>query len=499
MKKKRGARVLAIGLDAAEPTFVRELIDEGELPALKRLLEAGRWGRVESPAAIGSGTVWPTFFTGTEPAEHGIYSDWCWQPHTMRLARFDGNSLVPFWKMLADEGLAVGVLDVPFAPLVGLSEGFEITEWGAHDLFEGRMKFGPAEIAELVTAKTAQHPFSLDEGRRRVRHDVVGLKQLGRDCLEGARLRGEFAERLIVSTETDLSIIIFPEIHHASHMLWHMTERDYPLYTDEQREEAVAIHPGLKEIMREVDSQIARLVRAVGDDAEVLVFSLHGMKPARGLPAFLAHLLEEKGLSCTPDWSNSSWHERGLSLFASAKRLAPAPLKKLYHRNVPQAVAYRLAQPTMIPAYDWRRTRAFALPTDQYGWIRVNLSGRESQGCVALDDYEETCCEIEEMLCSLSTEDGIPLVRSITRTSKRTEEALNRKLPDMIVDWHDSAFELPMRIDGLLLEAHTATQGQTGQHAPEGFCIWRGVPTSAPETIKASALHHLIVESLTRN
>src|SRR5687767_15095313 len=121
MKQSNRRRVVAIGLDATEPALVRRLIEEDELPALKRLLDGGAWSRVESPARVGSGAVWPTFFTGTEPAQHGIYSDWCWQAETMGLVRYDARGLVPFWKRLAQDGVRVGVLDVPFAPLVGLS------------------------------------------------------------------------------------------------------------------------------------------------------------------------------------------------------------------------------------------------------------------------------------------------------------------------------------------------------------------------------------------
>ena len=277
----------------------------------------------------------------------------------------------------------------------------------------------------------------------------------------------------------------------------HVTASEHPLYAGEWLQQSRNVSPLLADILREVDSQIARLIAAAGDEAMVMVFSLHGMKPARGLPAFLATLLEETGFSRVSGWSNLSWRARALSLFAAAKRLAPAPLKKLYHRNVPQELAHKLAQPTMLPAYDWNQTRAFALPTDQHGWIRINLAGRESQGCVTLDDYDETCREIEEMLWALVTEDGRPLVSSITRTSKKAEEALRVSLPDLVVHWHDSAFELPMRIGGMLLEAHRAATGQTGQHAPEGFCIHKGAgAASTPETISATELHHMMIEAL---
>jgi predicted AlkP superfamily phosphohydrolase/phosphomutase len=496
MKRNKGRRVLAIGLDAAEPQLIHERIEAGDLPALKRLLDAGARARVASPARIGSGTVWPTFFTGTEPQQHGAYSEWCWQPETASLARYDGRRLTPFWKGLADEGVTVGVLDVPFAPLVGLSEGFEISEWGAHDAFTGQMTFAPENLSELLTKEVAPHPFSTERHGAVGRQDLDGLKRLSLDCLKGATLRGELAARLMRERETQFSLVVFPEIHHASHKLWHTLATDSPLHDAADVENSRRIEPTLPDILREVDRQIGRLVEAAGDDALVLVFSLHGMRDARGLPAFLESLLHAASYSHTPGWSTQSWPERALSLFATMKRRAPSGLKKLYHRGMPQGVTQRLAQPTMMPAYDWRRTRAFALPSDQHGWIRINLGGRESKGCVPPELYGATCDEIEEMLRALKTEDGRPLVRDVVRTAQSAEASLSQLIPDMVVHWADAAFELPMRTNGLLLEAHPAATGLTGQHAPDGFLIIKGHEEFTAQTVSATELHTLIVKAL---
>ena len=67
MTQSTNTRLLAIAIDAAEPSYVRHLIDEGEMPALASLLRAGTWLRVKSPAYVGSGAVWPTFISAQGP------------------------------------------------------------------------------------------------------------------------------------------------------------------------------------------------------------------------------------------------------------------------------------------------------------------------------------------------------------------------------------------------------------------------------------------------
>src|SRR5437868_7145676 len=111
MNSNSRARVLAVGIDAAEPKLVLDLMGQGLLPTLKGLASEGQWLRVDSPAHIGSGAVWPSFISGEDASEHGIYGEWCWQPKTMGIARFQGRHLTPFWEPLVRSGLKVGVLD----------------------------------------------------------------------------------------------------------------------------------------------------------------------------------------------------------------------------------------------------------------------------------------------------------------------------------------------------------------------------------------------------
>src|SRR5688500_13722022 len=136
MTQNTNTQLLAIAIDAAEPSYVRHLIDEGEMPALASLLREGKWLRVKSPAYVGSGAVWPTFISALGPRVHGVYGEWLWDTGTMSLSRYQGNDVTPFWKAFSDENVSVGILDVPFMPMIGLTKGFETSEWGPHEYRE---------------------------------------------------------------------------------------------------------------------------------------------------------------------------------------------------------------------------------------------------------------------------------------------------------------------------------------------------------------------------
>jgi predicted AlkP superfamily phosphohydrolase/phosphomutase len=481
--------VLAFWLDAADPRLVLDLIERGELPAFAGLRAEGSWTDVRSPAHIGNGAVYSSFFTGAQPERHGIFGGWAWRPSEMRVAPVRTESLRPFWGSLEDPNMTVGVLDVPLAPHVGLASGFELTEWGAHYVMQGHTSISPPDLGNAVEG---DHPFASGRVEAVTPDDRMESAALASRCMEGAVCRGELVERLFERGRPDLTLIVFPETHRVAHDLWHTVEPDHPLYADLPANGQSA-GPGLVDVYREVDRQIGRLADATGDDTALLVFSLHGMRPSRGVSSVLAPILSELGFTQPPRRGGWSSGAVGRSAFATVKRRTPSALKRLYHRRVPRDTRYRLAAPTMLPVLDWSTTRAFALPTDQHGWVRVNLRGREAKGAVAPEDYESTCAELQDALGGLRTEDGRPLVEAVVRADPSGDPP--PLLPDLLVHWTDAALDRPVRVSEPAVEAWPLVPDRTGQHRGEGFCLARGLELPPGDPLEAADLSRLLLDA----
>ena len=91
------ARVLMIGLDAASLPFIER--SAAALQNLRRLLDTGAPQRIRPRSSeIFPASVWPTFFTGTQPDDHGVYYPLQWDAASMSLKpALDLLYCEPFW------------------------------------------------------------------------------------------------------------------------------------------------------------------------------------------------------------------------------------------------------------------------------------------------------------------------------------------------------------------------------------------------------------------
>ena len=72
-KPALGPKVMILGLDGTPFSLLRRLIDEGVMPNLARIVAEGTFAPMQTTIPDISSVAWTTFFTGVNPAKHGIY------------------------------------------------------------------------------------------------------------------------------------------------------------------------------------------------------------------------------------------------------------------------------------------------------------------------------------------------------------------------------------------------------------------------------------------
>jgi predicted AlkP superfamily phosphohydrolase/phosphomutase len=189
-------------------------------------------------------------------------------------------------------------------------------------------------------------------------------------------------------------------------------------------------------IYERVDEALGRLLAALPSKTDVILFSPNGMGPetskADMLPAMLARVLEGSGTKrpAAPP-ASALWRLRAA---------VPTNLRALAADALPDRLALNLTARLESTGTDWKRTRAFAPPSDGAGFVRLNLKGREREGIVDPDEAESL---LEQIITGLETFvdascEGV--VASVLRSAELDAPGpQSQVLPDLVVVWNRQA------------------------------------------------------------
>ena len=99
--------------------------------------------------------------------------------------------------------------------------------------------------------------------------------------------------------------------------------------------------------------------------------------------------------------------------------------------------------------------------------------------------------ELEGIFRELTDVNGQMLVRDLVFTATK-ETALDNRLPNIVVYWHDAAFVPALRVAGTNIVAQPVAI-KAGQHALDGFCLINSKQKlNTDEPILAEEMGHLL-------
>ena len=65
-------KVIVLGFDGVDPLLAQKFMDEGKLPNMKKLAEAGHFGPLGTMNPAESPVCWSSMLNGTNPGKHGV-------------------------------------------------------------------------------------------------------------------------------------------------------------------------------------------------------------------------------------------------------------------------------------------------------------------------------------------------------------------------------------------------------------------------------------------
>lgn len=511
------AKVAALGLDAAEWTFIEDLLARGVMPHLAALRARSLVARLDNVTAFRSELPWTQFATGRTAADLGYWGTVSFDPGTYRATAAGALDAPPFW---ARPGLRSLVFDVPHTVLRDDVEGTQVTAWGAHSPEYPRASRPPGVLSDL-DARVGRHPAFANDSDPGW-YSAEYLENLAGALRLGAHRRLDALEALVATGDYDLVLATMSETHSGGHHLWHGVDPSHPLAGSRMAD--LAAHQVVS-VYRAIDDCIGRFVRLAGDDTDVVVFSLHGMQTnANDLPSMvlLPELLHRHrfGAPVLRDPDQRAWRAAGMPpvvpppdrtwIGYMAERFADSRPEAV-RNTLKRAVPHRVLEPvrrvlgrapdrlgplaTPIPDEDrrdrseltlgarepdyqivwryhhrWPHMRAFALPTFSDGHVRINVRGRERDGVVDPAEYAAACDEVVDLVRACrDPRTGESVLADAIRTRDQPDD--DGPAADLVLLWDGcaDAFEHP----------HVGTIGpvpycRTGEHSSNGFAFAAG-------------------------
>ena len=301
-----GLKVVIVGIDGATPRIVQSLLDQQELPSLRKVASHGATGILKSTKPMRSPALWTSMVTGRTRGEHGIIgflnAD---DPHGQLVSVRDRKT-VALWNILTAFGLESGTVGWWVTWPAETVRGYVVsdrfvrsrwTEWKGGRPVAGRtFPEGLAEELEPFVVNPSAPP--MDEIDRlvsftpRERHQFLAavrpILAHGPSVFKFAhcaqRSYEEIAAHLLQTrAQPDLFSVLLGANDAVSHTFWHDYEpRRFPWGIDS--EESRRLGQLIPNYYRHNDAVLGRLAALLGPETVLFVVSDHGFRASGHLP-----------------------------------------------------------------------------------------------------------------------------------------------------------------------------------------------------------------------
>lgn len=481
------SRTLVIGIDGATFDQILPLVQQGRLPHIRGLLERGSWGLLRSTIPPVTAPAWSSFMTGVNPGRHGIY-DFRYREagtYELRTNNLTLNRAPTLWEVLSRHGKRCCVVNMPASWPPRPINGYWVT--GILTPADAETYTYPPELTKQILQAIPDYevwPTSVFHPKGREREFLQAIEALTWKRVELFR----FLRKL---SEWDAGMIVFMGADQVQHAMWHFQDPTHPQYDPDAPAE---FRDAIARTYQEIDAAIGAILQEVGEDINVFLVSDHGFGPLDDWFHINTWLIQE-GLMVLKPRVLSRLKYRLFSLGITPLNIYEWALKLRLNRAVARTTRQRREETFALlrrlfvsfDDVDWSRTVAYSM--GNVGPIFINLAGREPEGCVPPERYEETLEMVAERLRGIiDPRTGKPLVTEIIFGKDVYKGPYARNGPDITV------FMRGMRVcayGNTEFASHrwlTPASGRTGWHRMDGILVAAGPGIRPGEQIAGACL-----------
>jgi predicted AlkP superfamily phosphohydrolase/phosphomutase len=378
-------KILVLGLDCAAPEL---LLGDERLTNIRRLMDAGCFGKLESVVPPITVPAWMCLATSQDPGSLGIYGFRNRTNHTYEgLGIVNSRSIdeLAIWDQVAREGKRSIIVGVPpgFPPrkLNGISVGCFLTPDTDKDTFTH-----PPEISDEIRQLVGHYPVDVRGFRT---DDKAWLRD---QIFAMSRTQFQVVRHLMQNHPWDYFQFVDIGLDRVHHGFWKYHDPQHVLH-----EPGSPFQDVIRDYYLHLDEEIGRVLELLEDDTVVLVVSDHGAQRLDG------------------GFCVNEWLVREGLLALNSYPSEVTPFGKL--------------------DVDWDQTKVWS-EGGYYARVFFNVKGREPHGVIEPDDYEPFRDEIKVRFEATKGPDGQPLGTRVFKPQEIYQQVRN-VAPDLIVHFGD--------------------------------------------------------------
>lgn len=267
-------KMFIIGIDSATFDIIKPMIRDGKLPNLARMLRNGTSGQLRSTTPPVTPPAWVSFMTGKNPAKHGVFDFYVSPSYGYSRPVWNSKYIKArtIWRILSDNGLRVGVINLPMTHPPEKINGFIIP--GMQYSFDGEDSFThPPELIQEIREKVGEYRVIYGDMQSLYTNNLDNLLMVWRDIFE---VRRKTILYLIEQKQWDIFIAVFYSADIMHHHFWRFFDTAHPLHDPNLAAKYCNV---ISEFYEKIDSAIGDILQRIGDDVTIVILSDHGAGP----------------------------------------------------------------------------------------------------------------------------------------------------------------------------------------------------------------------------
>jgi len=362
-------KILLIGIDGADYNIVKKLLDNNELKNLREISQNGIFSRLMSTIPPLSPVAWTSLFTGVPPHKHGIYGflkqksgEYFYKPITSK-----DRKVKAVWSLLSEKNKESIVVNIPFYYPPEKVNGIMITGLGSPGINSNFVY--PSSLKKFIVENFPHFDVDLNEGRL---EEGISIYKIEQDIIKTEDDLVDMFIYLLNKNEWDFGAIILRSLDVIQHFAF--DNRKF-----------------VKKHYKRVDKLVGRILNGItinnkNKKIKVIIASDHGFKRVYRRFYVNTWLNKEGYLNIKSNFNIllkfgiDSERMRGIMNRFGLKEV----IGRIEHSNFVKHLLkiFPSSSHHYLFNAEWINTKAFFYRGSN-GLIKINIKGREPQGCVS--------------------------------------------------------------------------------------------------------------------